>query len=106
MHIHLINFQYYKNAEFDVEQYRADWYEANGGKPPYNKTPIILSPEKYLTSGWRMLDGVKRVFRDVDNVEPGIVAVFRVRWRHNNGQPFGFSTRNGEYIWHCHILEH
>jgi spore coat protein A len=106
MHIHLINFQYYKKADIDALKYAEDWYAANGGNPPYLKRPIIMVPDKYLASNWEKLDGVKRVFRDVDNVEPHTVAVFRFRFRHNNGQPFSFNTRIGEYIWHCHILEH
>jgi FtsP/CotA-like multicopper oxidase with cupredoxin domain len=42
MHIHLINFQYYKTAKLDVERYQAAWFELNGGEPPYDKNPKHL----------------------------------------------------------------
>lgn len=106
MHIHLINFQFYKQADINAILYAEDWYVVNGGKPPYMKRPVIMDIKKYMIGEWIMLDGVKRVFRDLDNILPSTVAVFRFRFRHNNGQAFGFNTRIGEYIWHCHILEH
>jgi len=52
------------------------------------------------------LDGINRVFKDIENVLPESVSVFRFRFRHNNGANFGFEVRRGRFVIHCHLLEH
>jgi spore coat protein A len=42
MHIHLINFEYYKMARLHVEKYENDWLALNGAQPPYDTNPKIL----------------------------------------------------------------
>lgn len=37
MHMHLINFQKWKEATFNVSKYEQDWYDQNEGKPPYKE---------------------------------------------------------------------
>lgn len=114
MHIHLVNFQRYKEAPLDVIRYSADWQALNGGPPPYkpavNQTvkPLVpnLPSNTYLTDQWVMLDGINRVWRDTDYVKPGYVSVLRFRFTMNDGTPFKGTTRLGKYVMHCHMLEH
>lgn len=104
MHIHLINFEFYKTADLDVERYSKNWEAINGGPPPYQSNPKPLDPSPYLIGGWRHLDGIYRVFKDVENVMSKSVAVFRFRFKHNNGANFGFDVRRGRFVFHCHVL--
>lgn len=106
MHMHLINFQCYKEAPVNVTKYNTDWQAANGGAPPYNKAVQVLDPNPYLTAAWTTLGGVHRVWRDMVNVRAGIVRVLRIRFKYNNGNSYPFNATLGRYVMHCHIVEH
>ena len=49
MHMHLVNFQFYKKRSFNKDLYTKDWTDLNGGLPPYNTTVKILNPTDYFT---------------------------------------------------------
>lgn len=65
-----------------------------------------MLPDSYLTGKWMSLEGIDRSWRDVSNVEPGMVSVFRIRFKYTNGDAFPFEVRGGLFVMHCHILEH
>ena len=108
MHMHLVNFQFYKKRRFNKDQYTKDWANLNGGNPPYNTAVKALpltdyfedNPEEILT------DPVQRVWRDIVLVDAGEASVLRIRFKYNTGFPFIQGVKEGRYVIHCHILEH
>lgn len=106
IHTHLFNFQHYKWAEIDGISYTRDWLLANNGEPPYSQKPVIMTPDSYLNGTWTKLDNEHRVWKDVSNVDPFTVSVFRIRLRYANGEAFPFDVSEGYFMMHCHILEH
>lgn len=55
MHMHLVNFQFYKRRPFNVDSYKNNWLNSNTGEPPYNYSNVkILDPSDYFTdSPWQ-----------------------------------------------------
>ncbi len=77
IHIHLIRFQITGRTPFDVDQYVATGTLVFTGK---------TMPPDSNEMGWK----------DTVRVEPGLVTQVIAQFE-------GFS---GQYVWHCHILEH
>lgn len=106
MHMHLVNFQFYKKRRFNVDSYKQRWKEINRGEPPYATTVNVLNPIDYFTEPEQPTDDVQRVWRDIVLVDPEFVSVLRIRFVDNNGYKFSDEVREGRYVLHCHILEH
>ena len=77
IHLHLIQFKLISRTPFDVDV--------------YNKTGIIVP-----TGDVEEPKNYEMGFKDTVNAEAGKVTKFIV---HFTGFP-------GEYVWHCHFLEH
>ena len=106
MHMHLVNFQFYKKRRFNVDSYKQRWKEINRGEPPYATTVNVLNPIDYFTEPEQPTDDVQRVWRDIVLVDPEFVSVLRISFVDNNGYKFSDEVREGRYVLHCHILEH
>ncbi|WP_328589510.1 multicopper oxidase family protein [Priestia abyssalis] len=86
IHLHLVQFQILDRREFNVNNFNADlWIEKGEG--------IEYKPLDPITKG---LDPSERGWKDTVRVEPGKVTRIIAH----------FKNFTGEYVWHCHILEH
>lgn len=77
IHIHLIQFKILHRTPFDLERFNQDGHIAYTGPP--------IKPEIH-ERGWK----------DTVKAEPGMVTSVIMQ----------FTENPGEYVWHCHILEH
>lgn len=77
MHIHLIQFKVLHRRPFDLERYQKDGYIQYTGPP--------IPPEIH-ERGWK----------DTVRADEGMVTSVIMK----------FTENPGEYVWHCHILEH
>jgi FtsP/CotA-like multicopper oxidase with cupredoxin domain len=109
IHLHLVTFQILGRQKFRAEEYLETFYPdldddpTNAGTGPY-PTPSAddfafarQQPAAPYESGWK----------DTVKVNPGEITRILVPFGANAapGVPFGNSF-TGEYVWHCHILEH
>lgn len=109
IHFHLVNFQKVFSFPFDVNRYTQDWFDLNGGAPSargFSKLPKHMDPRMYQIGSEVQPKANQKVFRDVIDAHPDMVTVVRIKFSHNNGQPFGFPVAGSRYVWHCHMLEH
>lgn len=106
IHMHLVNFQFYKRATLGSAKYTSDWLALNKKQPPYNGPVKVMDPKPYLTGAWEELGGVHRVWRDMVNAEPNVVTVVRLRFKYNTGNSFPADVKGSRYVMHCHIVEH
>ena len=77
IHLHLIQFKLISRTPFDIDKFNKTGKIVFIGKPE--------SPKDY-----------EKGFKDTIDAPPGMVTKFIV---HFTGYP-------GEYVWHCHFLEH
>ncbi|MCM8900724.1 multicopper oxidase domain-containing protein [Caldicoprobacter algeriensis] len=77
IHVHLVQFQILDRRPFDVQHYRST------GEIKYTGDPIPPDPNE---RGWK----------DTVRVTPGQVTRIIAK----------FDGYTGDYVWHCHILEH
>src|SRR5699024_4980504 len=77
MHVHLVMFKILHRQEFDVEHFNET------GEIKYIGPP---TPPRDYEKGWK----------DIVKVEPHSVASIIMK----------FEKFQGDYLWHCHILEH
>lgn len=77
MHIHLIQFKVLHRRPFDLERFQQDGYIHYTGPP--------IEPEPY-ERGWK----------DTVRADVGMVTSVIMK----------FTENPGDYVWHCHILEH
>ncbi len=54
IHFHLVNFIMYKTASVNIDQYKNDWFQLNGGPLPYKTRPKQLAVDRYLNSTWKL----------------------------------------------------
>ena len=66
----------------------------------------MLDPELYRTGNNVFPKTYEKIFRDVIDAFPDMVTVLRMRFSHNNGEPYTFNVSKMRYVWHCHMLEH
>ena len=48
----------------------------------------------------------EQIFRDVITIAPGYVTIIRAKFALNDGSPFQTQLSGGNFLFHCHILEH
>ncbi len=77
MHVHLIQFKILHRTPFDLDRFNQDGYIQYTGPP--------IEPKIY-EKGWK----------DTVKAEPEMVTSVIMK----------FTENPGEYVWHCHILEH
>jgi spore coat protein A len=108
IHLHLVMFQILSRQKFHVEEYLETFYPEiddpeTAGMGPHpapsagDFTYAREQPAEAFESGWK----------DTVKANPGEVTSILVPFGGNAapGVPFGNSFV-GEYVWHCHILEH
>ncbi|WP_257984223.1 multicopper oxidase family protein [Neobacillus cucumis] len=85
IHLHLVQFQILGRQQFNVNpnKFNANQWITNGGGIEFVSNPVDPDPSEM---GWK----------DTVRVEPGQVTRIIVH----------FKNYTGEYVWHCHILEH
>jgi spore coat protein A len=104
IHLHLVQFQILNRQLFDLTTFKPDeWIEKGTGIDYY---PDIINPDP--SEGGPVPpekpDEAQRAWKDTVRVEPGTVlngtigSVTRIIVH--------FDNHTGEYVWHCHILEH
>ncbi|MBP1929527.1 FtsP/CotA-like multicopper oxidase with cupredoxin domain [Methanolinea mesophila] len=105
IHLHLVQFQLVSRQNFNVDAYEAQWLAVNG-QPPLSNATIPVDPTPYLT-GTATPPRVSEIgWKDTIQMNPGQVTKIRVRWAQQTGTPYPFDVTTGEYVWHCHILDH
>ncbi len=91
----------------NVSAYQAEWTLLNGNPPLNHATVNVPSLGPYLLGTPTGPTPSEQAWKDTINVNSGEVAVIRLRWTQQNGNPFSFDATAGPgYVWHCHILEH
>ncbi|OPJ59242.1 multicopper oxidase family protein [Clostridium oryzae] len=83
IHLHLVQFQILNRQPFDVNTFNEKKFIEYGTGIDYTGAPVDPDPSE---RGWK----------DVVRVEPGKVTRIIAH----------FKNYTGDYIWHCHILEH
>lgn len=110
LHLHLVQFQVLGRQPFDAQRYLDNHYAdpATGLIAPDTGPYPAPSPTPYLTGPVRAPAANELGWKDTVQVPPGMVTRIAV--------PFGsgavdvpIASRrvySGDYVWHCHILEH
>jgi len=91
MHLHQTMFQVLDRRPFDVRRYMNDYAALNLG--PADPRP---DPTNYYTGVVIPPDANELGWKDTVRANPGEVTRIIMKWE----------TYTGEYVWHCHILEH
>jgi len=107
IHLHFTQFQVLNRQKFDVAGYQAaagytlPLVEGTGSYPPPPVTP-------FLKGGATAAPANERGWKDTVTAMPGEVTRIVVPFGANAaGSVTAFqSSFTGEYVWHCHILEH
>ena len=93
MHIHLVQFQILDCQLFDVKTFKVNgWIEKGTGINFIGNIPLDPSEGGPTPSD----PNERRVWKDTVRAEPGRVTRVIAH----------FKNFTGEYLWHCHILEH
>jgi spore coat protein A, manganese oxidase len=111
IHIHLVQFLLKDRQPIDAAAYLEDVYgtdmltpeDVDGGARPYP------SPDGYTAGDPRPPWPSEQGWKDTVQAHPGEVTRIIVPFGAGAGEgvPFGQTvTHIGEYVWHCHILEH
>jgi FtsP/CotA-like multicopper oxidase with cupredoxin domain len=114
IHLHLVQFQLLNRQPINVGKYLLDVYgtdmlspaDIGKGRMPYP------SVDGYLTGPARGPAAYERGWKDTIQAHPGMVTRILVPFGPGAalGVPFGQQHRRnpftGEYVWHCHILDH
>ena len=105
IHLHLVQFQVLSRQKFKVEDYVEKYYEelsheSTGPHP-------VPAADPFLIGRPRMPDANEAGWKDTVRANPGEVLSIMVPFggKAAPGVPFGQSFV-GDYVWHCHILEH
>jgi len=108
IHLHFTQFQVFNRQRFAVDQYTDTTYgddplqPGTGPFPPPSVTPYLIgnaTPPAANERGWK----------DTVSAMPGEVTRILVPFGANaaGGAPLAIgASYTGEYVWHCHILEH
>jgi spore coat protein A, manganese oxidase len=84
IHLHLAQFQVLSRQQFNVNTFNANQWINNGTGIDFGTNPVLAPDPSEI--GWK----------DTVRVEAGQVTRIIVH----------FKNYTGEYVWHCHILEH
>lgn len=106
MHLHFTQFQVLNRQKFDAEAYVAAAYGAQAVTPNTGSS-IPVAP--FLMGGTRAPADSERGWKDTVVALPGEVTRIVVPFGANAvpGSPMAIQGSHiGEYVWHCHILEH
>lgn len=120
IHLHLIQFQLLNRQKFDLKKYDAAYNALFPGGVPYMLTndpmhPVHLygppaggnpDPAPYLMGAPVPAPANEAGWKDTVQMNPGEVTRILVRFAQQDGDPFSFDATDGNYVWHCHILEH
>lgn len=115
IHLHLIQFQLHNRQPIDAERYLVDVFgkeELGVGDVGTGPWPHFPSPDGYTAGGEVWPKPQEAGWKDTIQAHPGTVTRILVPFGPNAapGVPFGWSHRaapfTGEYVWHCHILDH
>jgi FtsP/CotA-like multicopper oxidase with cupredoxin domain len=105
IHLHLVQFQLLGRQKFHAEEYTEAVYPEmdEHGEGPYP----VPSAESYVYGSMKAPDPNEAGWKDTVRANPGEITRILVPFGANAapGVPFGNSF-TGEYVWHCHILEH
>ena len=105
IHLHLVQFQLLGRQKFRADEYAEAVYseKPNPGERPYPDP----SAEPYTYGAMKSPDRNEAGWKDTVRANPGEITRILVPFGANAapGVPFGNSF-TGEYVWHCHILEH
>jgi FtsP/CotA-like multicopper oxidase with cupredoxin domain len=109
IHLHLVQFQILGRQKFDAEEYLETFYPDLDDDPEMAGTGPYPAPsaEDFVYARQQPPDPYESGWKDTVKVPPGEVTRILVPFGANAapGVPFGNSF-TGEYVWHCHILEH
>ncbi len=108
IHLHLVQFQLVSRQAIDADAYAEDWYDLNGGMPPYDFTPEELPIGDYVTGPVMGPAANEYAWKDTIQMNPGEVTTIRISFAPIDGTPsYSFDPTVGPgYVWHCHILDH
>jgi FtsP/CotA-like multicopper oxidase with cupredoxin domain len=108
IHLHLVQFQILGRRKFRVEKFMQAFYPElsnpeYGGNGPYPAP----SADAFAYGAEKRPDLNESGWKDTVRANPGEITRIMVPFGANAapGVPFGKSF-TGEYVWHCHILEH
>lgn len=101
MHLHLIQFEVLNRQKFDVDGYLAAYNKINAGIPR-GKGGTVISPVPFLQDGPVAPDATESGPKDTVIAPPGMVTRIVVKFPDYRS----FDPTQGNYVWHCHILEH
>lgn len=105
IHLHLVQFQVLSRQRFRAEAYTEAYYEdlEHESTGPYP----VPSADAFRIGKARMPDRNERGWKDTVRANPGEITSILVPFggKAAPGVPFGNSF-TGDYVWHCHILEH
>jgi spore coat protein A, manganese oxidase len=88
IHVHLVDFEIIGRQPFtDVD------FDENGD---FKYNPLNLTEAEKLTRSFRVPEKFESGLKDVVRTEPGQVTTIAMK----------FKEHVGNYVWHCHILEH
>jgi FtsP/CotA-like multicopper oxidase with cupredoxin domain len=108
IHLHFTQFQVLNRQPFDVAAYFAASYGTQPVTPNSGSHPAP-AVDAFLRSGTRTPPANERGWKDTVIAMPGEVTRILVPFGGNAvpGSPLAIqSSHTGEYVWHCHILEH
>ena len=105
IHLHLVQFQVLSRQKFRVEEYLETYYE-DLGHDSFGPHPVPTA-DPFLIGRPRLPGANEAGWKDTVRANPGEVLSIIVPFGGNAapGVPFGQSFV-GDYVWHCHILEH
>lgn len=105
IHLHLVQFQILSRQRFRVEAYTDAYYEQleHNSAGPYP----VPSADGFRIGRPRAADPNEQGWKDTVRANPGEITSIIVPFgaKAAPGVPFGKSF-TGDYVWHCHILEH
>jgi spore coat protein A len=115
IHTHLVTFQLVNRQPIQAAKYTTDWLKLQLDPitktlvaPPFPRyfTPVVLNPTAYFQGKAILPTPTEMTWKDTIQVNPGEVTVLRMRFTQQDGSPFTFDPTTGEYVYHCHILDH
>lgn len=125
IHIHLVQFNLLNRQLYDKDAYTAAYNTRNGGgglpgpnpycpppaSPGANTTipPQPLSVDPFLKEHPIPSSAPEAGFKVVVRVKGGTVTRLLIKFAPQDpaaGDKFAFDATVGQYVWHCHLLEH
>ena len=109
IHLHLVTFQILGRQKFNAAAYLESFYDELDDDPTMAGTGPhpVPSGDRFVYSRQQPPAPFEGGWKDTVKANPGEITRILVPFGANAapGVPFGNSF-TGEYVWHCHILEH